>query len=78
MFVPVTVLFECGYRVDGDSCFPSGLQDDDRRDEIPGFDRDDVGGEEVEFVERVGFFDKPVAAELAKYPVPLRTLLDLT
>ena len=56
MFVAVAVFLQRGYGEDGDGYFDRGGQDYDGGDHVPDIFGDDVGGEEVEFVERVGLF----------------------
>jgi len=54
MFVFVAVFYQGRDRVDDDAALWSRLQDYYRWDQVPRFDRDDVRGEELEFVEGVG------------------------
>ena len=62
----VAIFPEGGDGVDGDGGFERGEKEDGGGNEVPGLDRDDVGGEEVDFVDGVRFFDAIAATELAE------------
>ncbi|MGC1647871.1 MAG: hypothetical protein WA741_18775 [Candidatus Sulfotelmatobacter sp.] len=66
MFVFVAVLFEGGYGIEGEADFHGWCEDHGRRDQVPGRDRDDVGGEQVDVVEGVGVLGEVVAVELSE------------
>ena len=61
MFVLVAVVFHCAHWAERYCEFQRWSQDHRGGDQVPDFFGDDVGGEEVEFIDGVWFLDQIVA-----------------
>ena len=66
MFVFVAILLKRGYRVEREGLLDGRFENYRGWYQVPRPDWDDVGGEEIDILDVVGFLDEIVAAELAE------------